>query len=205
MAHYTGPKCKLCRREKMKLFLKGDRCFSPKCPIEKKGPVPPGEHGQRRSRQTDYGKQLREKQKAKRVYGVLEKQFKNYFQKASKQKKGAGLKLLQLLEMRLDNILYRSGIASSRSFSRQLIRHGFCLVNGEKVDIPSYHVKIGDVVTLNNKGLKLKQIKEVLEEDQVSPPWMEKKVAAVKIKRLPERDEIETGIQENLIVEFYSR
>jgi len=202
---YTGPKCKICRREGEKLFLKGARCYSPKCPLERKGAVPPGEHGKKRRRKSDYGVQLREKQKAKRIYGVTEKQFKNYYTEAAKSRKKSGLKLLQLLETRLDNVLYRGGLFLSRSIARQAVTHGFCKVDGQKVDIPSYQAEEGEVITLNEKGLKMDAVKEALKEEITSPKWLERKAAVVKVKRLPKREEIEASIDERLIIEFYSR
>ena len=206
MARYTKAKCKLCRREGIKLFLKGERCFSTKCPIEKKGAVPPGQHGQKRKRKpSDYGIQLREKQKTKRIYGVLEKQFKNLFKKAVSKKEGTGLQMLQFLELRLDNIVFRGGLVFSRSTARQIISHGLCLVDGKKLDIPSYQVKPGQVITLNTKGLGMDAVKKSLASKQPIPKWMKRKAAVLKVERLPEREEIESNINEQLIVEFYSR
>ena len=206
MVRYLGPKCKLCRREGTKLFLKGDRCYSPKCPIERKGAVPPGQHGQKRSRRySDFGRQLREKQKAKRFYGVSERQFKNYYKKASKKSKDQGELLLQFLERRLDNVLYRSGLVSSRSIARQTISHGFCQVDNRKVKTPSYQVKKGQVITIIPKGLELKLVKESLAEKRKSPGWLERKAAVVKVKHLPTRDEVDSDIDDKLIIEFYSR
>jgi len=197
----------LCRREGVKLFLKGERCYSIKCPVEKKGAVPPGQHGLKSGRRlSDYGKQLREKQKAKRLYGVLERQFKRYFYQASKAKKQVGESLLQMLESRLDNIVYRLGLTPSRSVARQLVTHGHVLVDGQKTTIPSYQVKPGQVITLTTKGLKVDQVKEVLKnKDYKVPEWLLRKAAVGKLVRLPERDEIEADINEDLIIEFYSR
>jgi small subunit ribosomal protein S4 len=206
MARYTDAQCKLCRREGMKLFLKGERCFSSRCPLERKGAVPPGQHGQKRQgRVSDYGWQLREKQKAKRIYGLLERQFKRYFKKAHRQKKGAGLRLLQLLELRLDNVIFRAGLVLSRSAGRQIITHGFCLVDGKKVNLPSYQLKPGQLITLTPKGLALEGVKKALAQKQPLPQWLARKAAVIKIKRLPERKEIEANINEQLIIEFYSR
>jgi small subunit ribosomal protein S4 len=207
MARYTGAKCRLCRREGKKLFLKGERCFSPKCPIERKGPVPPGQHGQRRRRRlSDYGKQLREKQKAKRLYGVLERQFKNYFQKASQRKEATGEMLLQLLERRLDNIVFQLGFVPSRSVARQLVSHGHVLVDGKRVNLPSYQLKPGETVSLTPKGLAMEIVKKSLKEDERKrPDWLKRKAAVGKMERLPKREEIENDIDEHLIVEFYSR
>jgi small subunit ribosomal protein S4 len=207
MARYTGAKCRLCRREKTKLFLKGERCYSSKCPIERKGALVPGQHGQKkRYRMTDYGRQLREKQKTKRIYGVLEKQFKNYYQKAAKDKETTGEKLLFFLERRLDNIVYRLGFVPSRSVARQLVTHGHVLVDGKKVDIASYQVRPGQVVTLGPKGLKMALVKKSLaDKDRKMPAWLKRKAAVGKIVRSPEREEIDSEIDEHLIVEFYSR
>jgi len=206
LARYTGPKCKLCRREGVKLFLKGERCFSAKCPIERKGAVPPGQHGQkRRRRPSDYGIQLREKQKAKRIYGVLERQFKRLYKKAASKKKDAGLRLLQFLELRLDHVIFRGGLVFSLSTARQIITHGFCLVDGKKVDIPSYQVKPAQVITLNTKGLAFDEVKKALAAKKPVPKWLKRKAAVLKVERLPEREEIEANINEQLIVEFYSR
>lgn len=206
MARYTGSKCKLCRREGVKLFLKGDRCYSPKCPIERKGAVAPGQHGQKRiSRLSDYGIRLREKQKARRIYGLMEKTFKNYYQKASQFKGETGKRLLQLLETRLDNVLFKAGFVGSRSQARQLITHGFCLVDGHKVNISSYRLKPGQVVTLNTKGLKHDSFKRNSEKKITIPSWLKRKAAVVKIDRLPDREEMEQDLDEQLIVEFYSR
>lgn len=207
MARYTDAKCRLCRREGAKLFLKGERCYSPKCPIERKGAVVPGQHGQkRRSRLSDYGRQLREKQKTKRLYGVLERQFKNYFKKAAKAKEATGERLLQFLETRLDNVVFRLGLAPSRSVARQLVSHGHVLVDGKKVNIPSYQVKPGQVVTLAPKGLKIDLVKKSLaEKERKIPAWLERKAAVGKVARLPKREEMDIDIDEHLVVEFYSR
>ncbi|PIS08733.1 30S ribosomal protein S4 [Candidatus Beckwithbacteria bacterium CG10_big_fil_rev_8_21_14_0_10_34_10] len=206
MARYVGPKCRLCRREGVKLFLKGDRCLSPKCPLDRKGAVPPGVHGAKRSRRlSDYGIQLREKQKAKRTYGVLERQFKKYYKNSASHKMGAGLRLLQTLERRLDNVLFRSGLVSARSFGRQLITHGKVVVDGKKVSIPSYQLKIGQVITLSSKALELGEIKKAVGVKRTLPKWLNRKAVVVKIERLPLREEIEADINERLIIEFYSR
>ena len=206
MSRYTGPKCRLCRREKVKLFLKGDRCFSPNCPIEKKGAVPPGQHGLKSSRrQSDYGKQLREKQKTKRIYGLTESHLKNYFQKAIKVRQTTGEFLLQMLESRLDNIIYRLGFVSSRNLARQLVSHKHILIDGKKVNIPSYQLKPGQVVSLDKKALDLPEVKKSLAEKTKLPDWLKKKAAVGQMVRLPKRDEIEGDIDEQLIVEFYSR
>lgn len=206
MGRYLGPKCRLCRREGMKLFLKGERCYSVKCPIEKKQALPPGEHGAKgRGRLSDYGLQLREKQKLKRLYGIRERQLKRYFQKAFKAKKDTGEVLLQMLETRLDNIVYRLGFVPSRSMARQLVSHGHILVGGKKVNIPSFQVKPGKVITLSLKAVNFAYVKKSLEERQPPPPWLERKGPAGRLLRLPKREEVEVEIDENLIVEFYSR
>jgi len=203
---YTDAKCRLCRREGAKLFLKGDRCFSPKCPIERKGAIPPGVHGRRRQgKMSDYGLQLREKQRTKRLYGVTEKQLKNYYQKAAKERAATGEALLRQLEMRLDNLIFRAGLAPARSVARQLVNHGHVLVNGKKVDIASYQVKPGETATLDTKALGMDLIKKNLTSKPVVSAWLNKKAAVVKMERLPQRDEMETLINERLIVEFYSR
>lgn len=207
MARQRGAKCRLCRREGIKLFLKGERCYSPECPIERKGALPPGEHGQKRARRlSSYGEQLREKQKAKRIYGVLEKQFRRYFKQARKVRENTGKILFQILESRLDNVVFRLGLTPSRSVARQLVNHGFILVDGQKVDVASYQVKPGQIVTLSTKGLKLKEVKDSLaEKGRKIPEWLQRKAAVGKIVRLPEREEVEVDINENLIVEYYSR
>lgn len=208
MARYTGPLCRLCRREGMKLFLKGSRCYTEKCAFERRK-YPPGQHGQNRGKLSDYGLQLREKQKVKRIYGVLERQFKNYFEKATKMKGVTGENLLKLLERRLDNVVYRMGFAINRRQARQLVRHGFFLVDGRKVDIPSYLVKPGQTVEVTPHGKQLEVIKEALEaaEQRGFPSWVEVNVEQMKGKfvRIPERDEIALPVHEQLIVEFYSK
>lgn len=207
MARYKDAKCRLCRREGVKLFLKGARCFSPKCPIERRGGVPPGQQGQRRLRRlSEFGVQLREKQKAKRLYGVLERQFRRYYEQAAKVREATGEALLQLLEARLDNVVYRLGFALSRGIARQLVNHGHILVDGKKVNIPSYRVKTGQTISLTSKGLTIDQVKMALaEKDRMIPAWLKRKAAVGKVVRLPKREEIDANINENLIVEFYSR
>lgn len=209
MARYTGPVCRLCRREGEKLFLKGDRCYSDKCSIERGG-RPPGEHGQRRRRsQSEYGQQLREKQKVRRIYGVLERQFRRYYQEASRRKGVTGELMLQLLERRLDNTVYRMGFAGSRPEARQMVNHGHILVNGRKTDIASFSVSEGDVIELKPGSRNLPRIQELeeLAAGRVAPDWLsvdwERKRGTVI--RLPERDEVDIPIQEHLIVEMYSR
>jgi len=208
MARYKEAKCRLCRREGIKLFLKGERCYSPKCPIERKGAVPPGQHGQkRRRRMSDYGHQLREKQKVKRLYGVLERQFRRYFEKATKAKEETGKVLLQVLESRVDNALFRLGFTPSRSMARQLVSHGFVLVDGnKKVNIASQQLNPGQTISLTSGGLNLDYVKKSLaEKERKIPDWLTRKAAVGKMIRLPEREEIETDIDESLIVEYYSR
>jgi len=207
MAKYIDAKCKLCRREGAKLYLKGLRCYSPKCPLDRKGAVIPGEHGQkRRSKISEYGQQLREKQKLKRYYGITERPFRRYFHTARKARQDTGEKLLQLLESRLDNLVYRAGLAPSRSVARQLTNHGHVLVDGNKVDIPSYAVKPGQVISLATRAQKIPLITETLTNKDINvPKWLRRKAVAAKFERLPERKEIDADVQEQLIVEFYSR
>lgn len=207
MAKEIEFKCRLCRRAGKKLFLKGERCFSPKCPVDKKGAVPPGQHGQkRRRRMTDYKEQLMEKQKAKEIYGVRERQFRIYFKRALGKKGITGEALLQFLESRLDNVAYRLNFVPSRLAARQMIRHGHLLVDGQKVTIPSYRVKKDQVITLSARALKMAAVKKILGEKRGEvPSWLQKKAAAGKIMRLPARAEIGTEINEHLIVEYYSR
>lgn len=208
MARYTGPVCRLCRREGAKLFFKGDRCYSDKCAIERR-PYPPGQHGQGRHRRSDYAVQLREKQKVKRMYGLLEDQFRLTFKKATQRKGVTGEVLLSLLESRLDNVVYRSGFASTRSEGRQLVTHGHFQVNGRKVNIPSYVIKAGDVITVRERSRKVSRINESLEavERRELPAWIELEKAEFKstVKQLPTREDITMPIQEQLIVELYSK
>lgn len=207
MKIYIDKKCRLCRREGNKLFLKGERCQTPKCPVERKGAVPPGnkERG-RRPRFSEYGFQLREKQKMKRIYGLQEKQFSEYFQKARKAGESTGEALIQLLESRLDNVLYRSGFAPSRRQAKQLISHGQININNKKVTIPSYQVKPEQVVSLSTVGMKIPAVSESLSKKEVVlPGWLERKAAVARMKRLPKREEIEANINEQAVVEYYSR
>jgi len=199
-------KCRLCRRERTKLFLKGARCFSPKCPLEKRGAVPPGVHGIKSGvRQSLYAKQLREKQKTKRFYGVSERQLRNYFKVVSK-KKGLGKKLLQFLEMRLDNVVYRLGLSPSRATARQLIVHGQVFVNQKKLTIPSYQVKVGDEISLSEKARKMKKIQSWLAKKETTvPEWLKKKGFIGKINNKPKEEDMPSELDEHLIVEFYSR
>lgn len=206
MARYTDAKCRLCRREGVKLFLKGERCYSPKCPIERKGAVPPGQHGPRgRRRVSDYGQQLREKQKAKRLYGVLERQFRRYVDKAAKNPQATGEVLFQLLESRLDNIVYRLGLAPSRSVARQLVSHGHTYVNEQRVNIASYQVRPGDTIRVSDKAKIPAVEKNWADRAKSTPKWLQRKGPVGKMIRLPEREEIELGIDDKLIVEYYSR
>ena len=209
MARYTGPVCKLCRRENTKLFLKGDKCFSAKCPMNNPKVQIPGQHGARRTKLTQYGTQLREKQKAKRFYGVLERQFETYFNMANNKAGVTGDNLLQILESRLDNVVYRMGFAMSRPEARQLVTHGHFTVNGEKVDIPSYLVSEGDVIACKDKSKESSKVKAVVEANSSKPatPWLDvdKENYTGKIIRLPEASEIDMPIEVHLIVELYSK
>ncbi len=208
MARYTGPSCRLCRRENMELFLKGERCYTDKCAIKRRN-YPPGQHGQGRAKVSDYGVQLREKQKVRRIYGVLEKQFRSFFEKADRMKGVTGENLLNLLERRLDNTVYRLGFASSRTEARQVIRHGHFTLNGKKVNIPSIQVKVGDVIELRQKSRNVASINESLEGvvRRGIPQWLELDKDAFKgmVKALPIREDITMPIQEQLIVELYSK
>jgi small subunit ribosomal protein S4 len=208
MARYTGPVCRLCRREKMKLFLKGPKCDTMKCPIERR-PYPPGEHGRDRMRQgSEYLAQLREKQKARRIYGVLEKQFANMYDEANRQQGITGENLLRMLELRLDNIAYRAGWGSSRAQARQFVRHGHVNVNGKRVTIPSYRVRKGDVVSLRDKARGLIVIRHNLDTlDRRVPPWLETGAEGheVTVRDLPLREHIDVPVREQLIVELYSK
>ena len=209
MARYIGPVCRLCRREGMKLFLKGERCYTDKCAIEKRN-VPPGQHGRaRRAKIVGYGIQLREKQKVKRTYGVLENQFRRYFEAADRQKGITGELLLQALERRLDNVIYRLGLATSRAQARQLVRHGHFTINGRKVDIPSYPVRAGDTVAVRSTSGQNPTILHAMEEvkGRGIPEWLlfdaDKKAGT--ISSLPTREQINLPVQEQLIVELYSK
>ncbi len=207
MARYTGPVCRLCRREGMKLYLKGDRCYSDKCAIDRRSYVP-GQHGQGRKKVSGYGMQLREKQKAKRYYGVMESQFRKYFNMAERMKGVTGENLLSILESRLDNLVYRIGLGESRKEARQLVRHGHFLVNGKKVDIPSYLVKVGDVVEVKESSRSSEKFKELAENNQrVAPDWLEVDMEKMRARvvGVPKKDHIDIPIEEHLIVELYSR
>lgn len=208
MGRYVGSVCRLCRRERMKLFLKGTRCYTPKCAVEKREYVP-GMHGQNRQKLSDYGVQLREKQKVKRIYGVLESQFKFYFRNASRSKGVTGSALLSILERRLDNVVYRMGLAASRNEARQIVRHGHVSINGRQVNIPSCQVSVGDVVSLNGSDKMKERFKGIQEatKDAKKAEWLEVQPNDFKatIKKLPERSDIQMPIQEQLIVELYSK
>ena len=208
MARHTGPVCRLCRREGMKLFLKGDRCFKEKCAIERRG-YAPGQHGRRRSKVQGYGIQLREKQKVKRIYGVLERQFRRYFHEADRKKGITGEHLLQMLERRLDNVVYALGFASSRAQARQLVRHGHILVDARKTSIPSYQVRAGQAITVREGSRQNVQVKAALESalGRGVPDWLQLDADGFtgKVQALPTREEIKLPIQEQLIVELYSR
>lgn len=209
MGRYTESVCRLCRREGIRLYLKGDRCYSDKCAIERRS-YPPGEHGQsRRQKVSPYGQQLREKQKARRIYGVMERQFRNYFKKASKKQGVTGEILLQLLETRLDNLVYRLGIAPSRNAARQLVKHGHVTVNGRRADIPSYHVRPGDTIAVRENSKKLDYIKESVTNRRRTEMqgWLtfdDKDMSGVLLQ-IPSREDIPVPVQEQLIVELYSK
>jgi small subunit ribosomal protein S4 len=208
MARYTGADCKRCRREKTKLFLKGAKCDSPKCPIEIR-PYPPGEHGRNRPKESEYLLQVREKQKAKRIYGVLEKQFGNYYEEAARKRGKTGDVLLQILETRLDNIVYRAGFAKSRDMARQEVSHGHILVNGKKVDIPSYRVSENDIIEVAPKSREMTPFIVARAEagERTPPAWLEviPDKMRVLVHTLPARAQIDTLVQEQLIVEYYSK
>ena len=208
MARYTGADCRLCRREGIKLFLKGDRCYSDKCGVERR-PYPPGMAGKRRPRDSEYRGQLREKQKTKRIYGLLEKQFRSYYEIANRQSGITGENLLRLLESRLDNVVYRLGFAKSRDEARQVVRHGHISVNGRRVDIPSYRVRPGDVVAVMPKASDLLVIKTALisSEKIEVPGWLEVDIEKLsgKVLSLPDRGQIDAPVREQLIVELYSK
>ena len=208
MARYTGPDCKLCRRERQKLYLKGTRCEGPKCAIEKR-PYPPGEHGRGRIRESEYLLQLREKQKARRIYGVLERQFRSYYEEASRRGGLTGENLLVLLETRLDNVVFRGGLARSRDEARQLVRHRHFQVNGRTVNIPSYRVRVGDVVTVRDRARNFVPILGSLEliGSKIIPAWLSTDTTKLQISilDLPNRKQIDVPVQEQLIVELYSK
>ncbi|MCL2631481.1 MAG: 30S ribosomal protein S4 [Coriobacteriia bacterium] len=208
MARYTGPDCRLCRREGAKLFLKGDRCYTDKCAFERRS-FPPGDAGRKRPRESEYRIQLREKQKTKRIYGLLEKQFRGYYDLANRQQGVTGDNLLRLLETRLDNVVYRLGFAKSRAEARQQVRHGHVHVNGRRVDIPSFRVKEGDLVAIAPKARDLLVIKSALISNEKTevPQWLEVDIDKLQgsVLGLPSRDQIDMDIREQLIVELYSK
>jgi small subunit ribosomal protein S4 len=209
MARYNGPVCRLCRREGMKLFLKGERCYTSKCAIEKRN-QPPGQHGKARAKKVvGYGIQLREKQKVKRTYGVLENQFRRYFESAARHRGVTGVMLLQALETRLDNVVYRLGFATSRPQARQLVRHGHLLINGKKVDIPSYAVKMGDEVRVRESSAKSAVVAHAIDEvkGRGVPEWLQVDAANTlgRVLSIPTREQINLPVQEQLIVELYSK
>ena len=207
MARYTGSVCRLCRREGCKLFLKGDRCYSAKCSFTKR-PVAPGQHGQSRKKLSEYGVQLREKQKVKRAYGMQEGQFRSYFEDAVKMKGVSGANLLSLLERRLDNVVYRMGIAESKPQARQFVLHGHITVNGKKVDIPSFRVKAGDVIAVKESSASKERFKQISEQSaRPLPKWLTFDLEQLKgtVVALPDRDDIDLTIEEHYIVELYSK
>jgi len=208
VARYTGAVCRLCRREGLKLFLKGERCYTDKCAIERRN-YPPGQHGQARPKFSEYSIQLREKQKLRRIYGILEGQFRRYFQMADRAKGVTGETLLQLLERRMDNMVYRMGFATSRSEARQLVRHGHFSVNGRKVNVPSFLTKVGDVVTVTERSKKVVRIQEALDLAQRRgvPDWLEVSSEAFtgRVKSIPVRADLTMPINEKLVVELYSK
>ncbi|MCL5669290.1 MAG: 30S ribosomal protein S4 [Gammaproteobacteria bacterium] len=208
MAKYTGPKCRLCRREGEKLFLKGEKCFSSKCPVESRA-FPPGQHGQRRTRLSDYAHQLRAKQKLRRIYGVLEGQFRRYYEEADRRKGSTGEMLLQLLEGRLDNVVYRMGFSASRSEARQLVRHNGITVNGRKMNIPTYQVRPNDVIAVSERAKKQPRIQAALDTAQQRgfADWIDVDASKMQgvFKSRPERSDLPAEINEHLIVELYSK
>lgn len=208
MARYTGPVCRICRREGQKLFLKGERCYSDKCSVARRS-YAPGQHGHGRKKSSEYGLQLRAKQKARRYYGVLESQFSHYFEMAERRQGVTGENLLRILESRLDNVVYRIGLASSRAEARILVGHGHFEVNGRRVDIPSYLLEAGDVVTLSQKSRESDKFKQVIENNsgRPVPQWIDynRDTLEAKIINLPERDQIDAPVEEQLIVEYYSK
>ena len=208
MARYIGSKCKQCRREGKKLFLKGERCYSAACSVEKR-PYAPGQHGQNKTKLSGYGLQLREKQKAKRIYGVLENQFRTYFEEADRKKGITGENLLRILELRLDNIVYRLGLGRSRTEARQVVRHNLVTVNGKRVNIPSYEVKVGDVIAVKEDAKSFERFKLISEVtgSRIVPEWLEADIENLTgtVKALPNREQIDTDVEETLIVELYSK
>lgn len=208
MARYSGSVCRLCRRENQKLFLKGDRCFTEKCSFDRRG-YPPGQHGQGRIKFSEYGIQLREKQKIKRIYGLVEKQFRNLFEDAEKAKGVTGANLVTLLERRLDNVAYRGGLAHSRAEARQLVRHGHFQVNGKRVTIPSFAIRKGDVIGVDGTSKEVVRIRAAMEavKRREVPQWLEldSNAQSVRIRDLPSRDDVTFPMEERLVVELYSK
>ena len=206
MAKYTDADCRLCRREGVKLFLKGDRCLTKKCAMEKR-PIIPGQHGQGRKKVSQYGKQLREKQKVKRAYGLLEKQMHGYYVEAERQRGITGENMLSLIERRLDNVVYRMGIGCSRAEARQIVNHGHICVNGKRVNIPSYQVKAGDTISIKENKRNLEMFKELKDLKVVVPAWLEFDATKLegRVVELPKREDIDLSIEEHLIVELYSK
>lgn len=208
MARYTDSACRLCRRENLKMYLKGDRCYTDKCAIERR-PYPPGQHGQGRAKFSEYGVQLREKQKVKRMYGLLERQFELYYARAAAKKGKTGENLLQALELRLDNAVFRAGFADTRTEARQMVRHGHFSVNGRRVNMPSFATKTGDVIEVREKSRKVVRVTEALEavDRRGVPPWLEvdKKAFKATVKASPAREDLTMPINEQLIVELYSK
>lgn len=206
MARYTGATCRLCRREGMKLFLKGDRCYTDKCAFVRRS-YAPGQHGAARKKLSNYGVQLREKQKARRIYGILESQFRNYYEKADRMRGITGENLLKLLEMRLDNVVYRLGYGASRPEARQLVNHGHFLVNGKRVDIPSYQVSVNDEITVIEKSRGTEKFKTFIENPKTLPKWLEANAENYtgRVVAEPAREDIDSPVNETLIVELYSK
>jgi small subunit ribosomal protein S4 len=208
VARYKDADCKLCRREKIKLFLKGTKCETPKCPVEKR-PFPPGQHGRARTKETEYLLQLREKQKARRIYGVLERQFENYYKAATRMKGVTGENLLRLLETRLDNVVYRAGFALSRDQARQLVRHGHIEVNGKRLSIPSAQLRVGDSVAIDDKSKRMQPVLHAVAVNENRSPaeWLSvnRDALSASIHRLPDRSDVDIPVQETLIVELYSK
>lgn len=206
MARYTGPVCRLCRREGIKLFLKGDKCYSDKCAVSKRA-YAPGQHGQSRKKLSNYGIQLREKQKARRIYGILETQFREYYEKADRKKGITGENLLKMLETRLDNVVFRMGFSGSRAEARQLVRHGHFTVNGKKVDIPSYQIRVGDVITVKDGSRSSEKFKGLADIAKTTPQWLTVDMDKLegKVMAEPKREDIDIPVQETLIVELYSK
>lgn len=206
MARYTGPSCRLCRREGQKLYLKGDRCYSDKCAVSRRQSVP-GQHGARRSKLSGYGTQLREKQKVKRYYGLIEKQFRESYEKATKLPGITGENMLRLLELRFDSVVYRMGLASSRKEARQLVGHNHFTINGKKANIPSMSLKVGDVIEVKEKSKSSSKFKDLAEKAQTTPKWVESDYEKLngKVIALPTREDIDLPIEEHLIIELYSR